>query len=775
MANQDEQSLAISHQKYVFRLQSNGPPDDKSPMTRAVLDSHLTRDLMNRQSQHTPFLTELLTVEQTDFGFDLNRWFIRELLEITPGLLDSYMQLHYKLLHNEETAAFYLNTIISTVAKWFENHPLADDGPVRKPLRYFSAGKKNKAIFATISHKPDLLLLPLLDGHLLDSNQVTWSDVYSVFEVTSSNCFTALMQRTLNTKRFLMGLHQGDRLYCPAMSIHDKRFRFMVSDYEGDVQTPLMTFGTDEGTKNFLRAVIGLAFLDAKRIGLDHTMVRRDTVSSKVGPHSFHTLYPCTPDAAIPWEDPEEFAKWVAASHNGDSGSIHLPSRIFTSTSNNQGHEQLTVLDNDEIIGREVNAQSGYIVGDFADEDCGITSVTCLGEIYIVLKELFRSRSLIRHGTRVWLVLTPAKTYAIMKESWIDKGQSSEADFLESLDIPNGIRVIASEVVQDTNHYRIDIPWVQRMTTAREKCRVIIEPAGYHISTFKSVFELLVIAKDIVHAIDYLASKGKVHRNISFDNILLRDTIPGDELAEDDSVEAVVVAHYRNHLKCHRGLLVDYNHAGNINDPSQIGTAPFTAIEVLYGNDRKHTVAHDLESLFNVLLIISVHLPTFGDSRHAHGLVFHPNDRSPIADWFKPRPCPVLADIKGGQFYMFEDRVFPHVLEQFQLLKKPLKQLYDVLFGYKLAGDGNWTSTVTCQQFIEILNKAILDPEIIADAKRRHNSTDNHTMSRETTGGESMSSGSGSNSRKRSREHRQEDPRPRTRTSGGTSAQPIQA
>jgi Fungal protein kinase len=471
-------ALAHSHQKYIYRIQSGRLPDDNTPMGRLALDPHLARDLEGRENFGVSFLSEVLFKEEEYFGFTINREFLKNLQD---GLLDQHMQIRLSLLHNEATAAFYLNHIISSIASWLRTR----NYKIKEPQRYFTPEKANKPISGPISRKPDLLLVPLVDGRPLLSDHISWEDVYGVIEMTTTSEFTRIMRNTCNTKRFLMGLYQGDRHFAPCISVYDKNFRFMVSDHAGDVHNSPQSF-TGEGTKVFFRIIIGLAFLDDSYIGLDPTMTRRKIPADRVSDLKFEDIYLRIAKPQF-WRDVDA-VRCMAQSPQ----SVGRVETLETPDAAEEQNEALLGEDdeNDKLV--ETTEDD---VSISTESKSLIASVICKGVKYEVIKEIFRAQTFVGRGTRVWLVRQPKGKLLVMKESWIPPNQPREAHFLEGLQIPNGVRLIAEEVVLRTEPIRVD---VRASHECREKRRIILEPAGYHLSGFRTPFELLVVMRDIV-------------------------------------------------------------------------------------------------------------------------------------------------------------------------------------------------------------------------------------------------------------------------------------
>jgi len=157
------------------------------------------------------------------------------------------------------------------------------------------------------------------------------------------------------------------------------------------------------------------------------------------------------------------------------------------------------------------------------------------------------------------------------------------------------------------------------------------------------------------------------------------------------------------------------------------GTMPFMAIALLQGKTG-HTVSYDLESLFNVLLAISILLRTFGDSDQNHGLVYA--KESSLSAWFTYDQFGLLGFLKAGQFTSIQSSIFKDITEPFKNLIPHFSALLKLLFPFAPHGfhqegsDASWTSSATCEDFTKVLDEALLDPAIVADARFRHSSTD---------------------------------------------------
>jgi hypothetical protein len=188
--------------------------------------------------------------------------------------------------------------------------------------------------------------------------------------------------------------------------------------------------------------------------------------------------------------------------------------------------------------------------------------------------------------------------YGVVKDSWISCGRASEANFLKHLCIPFGPQLLNHCVLGNTSPFRqhpIDVsefPKILQM--CREKWRILTYPAGIHISNFVSLWELMVALLDIVVcminfisllttlltltyflAILYLESHQKVHRDISYTNILLRDpeVDSTDSIREElmTSLDLSDIVKLRHDLDCREGLLIDFDYGASLSGQKDIG------------------------------------------------------------------------------------------------------------------------------------------------------------------------------------------------------------
>lgn len=164
------------------------------------------------------------------------------------------------------------------------------------------------------------------------------------------------------------------------------------------------------------------------------------------------------------------------------------------------------------------------------------------------------------------------------------------------------------------------------------------------------------------------------------------------------------------------------------------GTPPFIALELLI-HGSYHRVAHDLESVLYVLLVICTHLngplgkirdpPLYGKKSYNHP--------SLMREWFSSTEN--LANL-GHMKYShvmahFETHVLEYISPYFFPLKKYIVDFRDALFPLRGHRDGAIVthSTATPQDIIKIFKAALLDDQLITDAKVACNSKNHNKRS----------------------------------------------
>jgi hypothetical protein len=149
------------------------------------------------------------------------------------------------------------------------------------------------------------------------------------------------------------------------------------------------------------------------------------------------------------------------------------------------------------------------------------------------------------------------------------------------------------------------------------------------------------------------------------------------------------------------------------------GTAPFIAIELLlFGSS--HRVAHDIESLFYVLLFICTHLggpnntirspPLYGTSCK------HP---SVMKNWLCSTNLVELGFMKFSHMVFFEDTILPGISPYFEPLKQHLSSLWNTIVPQPRPSLGKEFvhSVVTCHDIIKVFKEILLDQSLISNAE----------------------------------------------------------
>ena len=155
------------------------------------------------------------------------------------------------------------------------------------------------------------------------------------------------------------------------------------------------------------------------------------------------------------------------------------------------------------------------------------------------------------------------------------------------------------------------------------------------------------------------------------------------------------------------------------------GTSPFISIELLiYAVE--HRVAHDLESLFYVLLFISTHLQ--GPSGHYANPPLYGNTKacqhsSVLRHWFSMNDLSTLGYLKFSHMIgHFESHFLHHILPYFYPLQLHLTVFWTALLPQRLTapiGDRSAAmSTATCQDIIQVIKVALLDQALIHEARK---------------------------------------------------------
>ena len=512
------------------------------------LNGRLTQDVDGRAVIATEHWLGDILFPENAFGFPITSQFIGE--HFRGKFLNKSNLIDPDNFADDNRAAVFLNRMISTITCFLHTRNQSDVNDIR-PLRYFTAVHSKKPVpGSAIKRKPDLMLVRLAGDGTISNEALHWDDAQGLVEQTCENKVPIRMTESIISKAYLTFCAQPERDFVITLCIIKNGFRVIVTDRTGSVETKLINFADSSSTIHFLRVVMGLAFLPDKYIGVDPTIIRR--VRPSESGTKFEEQYP-------PYSN--KFSTLSVAIHtlNGPP-SWRIPNPLAITTE---------------------PAPAGF--------DKNISSVSIDSTVYPVVSVIFESKSLVGRSTKVFLVELPDGSKAVVKDSWVTIDREAEATFLQGLNIPFGPNLIKGAVLRDTDDIRKHISQSPIIFERRQKRRVATDPAGVHISDFTSLWELMVALLDIVigtcevfygfclvclscfsAAVMYLETKNKVHRDISYTNVLLRE--PGQESVAKQSIkdefkdefDLVEIESLRKSLKCREGLLIDYDYASEL-------------------------------------------------------------------------------------------------------------------------------------------------------------------------------------------------------------------
>ncbi|KAG6827847.1 hypothetical protein H0H92_010263 [Tricholoma furcatifolium] len=177
---------------YRARMQSHRVADDFGRMVLPQLVKYIRADMREIYAPpsylHSRFDQTMLMPEDLAENF----------LEKSPlGLIVDHQVLAVGTLHNELHAAEYLNSLVYALSL----HVLGTS-TVLDVKRYWSAGRHHKVLSTGAwLAKPDLMLLPLVSGHLTVEGEEEWADILAVGEMSSSSGPTEIMIEEINHSR----------------------------------------------------------------------------------------------------------------------------------------------------------------------------------------------------------------------------------------------------------------------------------------------------------------------------------------------------------------------------------------------------------------------------------------------------------------------------------------------------------------------------------------------------------------------------------------------
>jgi hypothetical protein len=564
---------------YSIRTQSSRFHDDDAQLTVDELNDLLERDVQGRIMRVGDSIAAELFPDEA-FNFPINDQFVNN---FCGTFINAGKLLDTKKFGTEKKTANFLNQMVTTIACFLDT----TEKTHLKPLHYFcsSSATKSPEGSSPSKVKPDILIVPLIDGHL-QQESLTWKHVYAIIEHTQEATFPVRMARTTRVKSFTAFCHQPERDFLPLICITKNHFHVIVTDHTGQIETDPIPFNRTSSTLIFIRLVMGLAFLPISRLGMDSTMIRHAPQGKKGKTLS------------------EAFAPFRAWSESGDEPKptikLFLPDTptvpTVPTTSSTASPKPPTIVE-------------PTFIDDDVDSDSGIVRISINNESYKVVRLLFRSQTLVGRATKAFLVKLPTGGLGVLKDSWIPIVRASEANFLKDLHIPFGPKLLDHCVLGNTATFRkhpsISSLFPDSRMPFREKRRILTCPAGVHISNFFCLWELMVALLDVVIgminfiflfttlltltyflAISYLESRQMVHRDISYTNIILRESVResvtigrSDSDSSDklkiregliSSLDLSGIMELRQSLECREGLLIDFDYGGSLTDQKGI-------------------------------------------------------------------------------------------------------------------------------------------------------------------------------------------------------------
>jgi len=445
------QPTQSSSPQYAYRTQSEFFCTDPGRYQADHLNRLLNSDVHKRVTYVGENISSHLFPDRA-FGFVLNVEFQEAF--INTFLADDATFDMKNFTSGEAQCASFLNRTISTVSSFIR----ATDEPSLKdfrPRRYFVPCQDTPVKGSTILRKPDLMLVRLVDG-CTRSKSMSWIDVQSLAETTRENLPPMRMKETMFAKNYLTFCSQPERDFLTNLSFTGSGFFISVIDHSGTMETNPISFQQQPNTLVFLRMVLGLAFLPDEYLGVDTTISCRETgVSSG---KKFETIFPPLrtdfPDASV-----------IACPTKPKVTPTPLPTAEASATGR----------DNPRIV--------SISVGQTA---------------YRVISVLFEAKTLIGRATKAFLVELPDGRIGVLKDSWIVISMRSEAELLDGYCIPFCPEVIDHCVLRNTSSLRFGRHKEAEIIEHREKRRIVVYPAGVHISDFSCLWELMAAFMDVV-------------------------------------------------------------------------------------------------------------------------------------------------------------------------------------------------------------------------------------------------------------------------------------
>ena len=141
-----------------------------------------------------------------------------------------------------------LNKIITTTACFFEAAKLGH----LKPLWYFTAIHATVPVCAVVPHKPDIVLIHLVNGAYTQEGHLQWKDIQALVEHTISKDLPPCMVKTVTDKNYLMFCDQPEKNFITNLCITGSGIYVVVSDHASQIDTDLISFDKPSSALLFL-------------------------------------------------------------------------------------------------------------------------------------------------------------------------------------------------------------------------------------------------------------------------------------------------------------------------------------------------------------------------------------------------------------------------------------------------------------------------------------------------------------------------------------------
>ncbi|KAG6826288.1 hypothetical protein H0H92_000437 [Tricholoma furcatifolium] len=373
-------------------------------------------------------------------------------------------------LKDEAQVAKYLNQIVLLFADHLKRGDV-DSGA----LGTWTASFANKRVGTGSRSKPDITLVPKGKAE----SELMWQDIMSVGEKTRIQYNTSSVRGSSLHRAYMMLYTQADRNQATTFSMDGKHFYVYIVDREGINRIGPMDY--QEHTVQFLTLILKLSFI---RHGFDQTMIRHVP------------LYPPTSATHPPPS---------GADPSTVSGSPLPPSSLlladFEPPPVQTPVTQTPVAPlQPPVSPRQSPKRKRAEPPATAPPPCHIKSISCNGEWYTVVREIFCAQTLHGRATRVWEAVDKDGHHVIIKESWILQGRKeSEACIIKDLDAPQipkikGHMTAASSTASHRPTLEEGAP--KTPSKHREKRRVVETPVGAPLCTVSSYLELLGVFLD---------------------------------------------------------------------------------------------------------------------------------------------------------------------------------------------------------------------------------------------------------------------------------------